>query len=361
MQAKLPDAKSFVEWCTHGTAGKPGLVTPQTPLTTKLRLDSNGVYRRVFYHVPNTGPHRCKRAQRAVKFEGSSQLHSVVDIGKPDVIMKRERSCHRCESCLGGNPSRKYFADGGESNCPNSEICGHSERQSVQVVNQPTTSLARAMRSGDKVAHSQMVGEAAVDMVVCIILNSGKGRDYEPWMLCKVTAATSAATSADVEEASTLGFTVREGANVLRLAKYEPYEPGSRRFALTNVTVIAPTSALVRHKLETNGLETVRKARVDGSAAANGKRTLTGGAFELKEGDHRAILQLIDAEHVGTFIAERIVAHRSCDEQIEHWTFPFCCTRMGVAQCAVYDPQDHDPIEAGRRVSSQMEGLGCRW
>ena len=140
-------------------------------------------------------------------------------------------------------------------------------------------------------------------------------------MLCKVTAAATTATATDVAEAKALGFTVRVGARVLRLAKFEPYEPGSRRFALTNVSVVAPVSALVRHKLETNGLEAVRKARVEASAAADGKRTLTGEAFEIKEADHRAILQLIDHEHVGTFIAERIVAHRSCDDRVKHGTF----------------------------------------
>ena len=78
-----------------------------------------------------------------------------------------------------------------------------------------------------------------------------KGSPHEPWMLGTLKGAgPTAATAADVAAAKELHFTIKEGAAVLRLQKYEAFEVGSRRFvACKSVEVVVPTSALRRHRL----------------------------------------------------------------------------------------------------------------
>ena len=72
-----------------------------------------------------------------------------------------------------------------------------------------------------------MLREAVVGEIVCISLPD---RPHEPWMIGELQHAPLPATEADVAEAKALGFTVKVGASVLRLTKYEPFEFGSRKF-----------------------------------------------------------------------------------------------------------------------------------
>ena len=52
-------------------------------------------------------------------------------------------------------------------------------------------------------------------------------------MLGVLQGAAAPATASDVAEAQKLGFNVKEGASVLRLTTYEPFEIGSRRLIET--------------------------------------------------------------------------------------------------------------------------------
>jgi hypothetical protein len=139
---------------------------------------------------------------------------------------------------------------------------------------------------------------------VCVFV---KGSEHEPWMIGQLTAAQpSAATVDDVQSAQALGFsTVREGATqVLRLTKYEPFEVGSRRFVETKVTLVVPTTALRRANLQPNNPNAIKT-----SAKQRGPR-YGQGTFELKEGDHRAIVTIMAAEGIGEFKVEKLLGHQ---------------------------------------------------
>eukprot|EP00965_Chrysotila_dentata_P182103 6013065-Pleurochrysis_carterae.AAC.1 len=76
---------------------------------------------------------------------------------------------------------------------------------------------------------------------VAILLPHILGPDAEPWMLCKVTGPPTSATEENIAEARELGFAVKNKQRVLRLEKFEPYKPGSRRHILCkDVVITAP-------------------------------------------------------------------------------------------------------------------------
>ena len=322
---KLPDAVSVVQWGNHGSpADSPhgahaGLARPPGKLTAKLkRGKSNSIYRRIFHLVPNDGPNRVPRKTAPeVKLEGSASRHSFVctsELGhdKKGHIQWRERSCHQCEGCWKGLPTSK----GG---CPNVERCGKSSQQELKVGSLPTTSLARALRTGDAIPLDKMLTELELNQMVVVFI---KGNEHEPWMLARLCEAGAvAARAADVTEAKELGFTIKPGAQVLRLQKFEPFEAGSRKFAECKVNLVVPTCALRRHKLINNAEKQVRKSARLQNNARYGEAT-----FELKEEDHRAIVGIMQTEGIGEFTIESIVGHRvvvkrgkPCDEFHVKW------------------------------------------
>ena len=84
---------------------------------------------------------------------------------------------------------------------------------------------------------NEMLEESVAGHMVCISLPD---QPHEPWMLGVLQGAAAPATASDVAEAQKLGFNVKEGASVLQLTKYEPFEIDSRRLIETKVLVVVP-------------------------------------------------------------------------------------------------------------------------
>ena len=148
-----------------------------------------------------------------------------------------------------------------------------------------------------------MLREAVVGEIVCISLPD---RPHEPWMIGELQHAPLPATEADVAEAKALGFTVKVGASVLRLTKYEPFEFGSRKFIQTKVPLVVPSGRLRRHQLLSN------EPRPRLTAKMKAESRFCDTTFELKEADLRAIVALVTSERgtIGDFKVDSILDHR---------------------------------------------------
>lgn len=309
VEHKLPDATSFVEWANNGApVGSPhgahaGLSKPPGSLAAKLKHGKlNSIYRRVFYHVPPDGPLGVKRKVINVKLEGSARQHSFVCTGglahhEPGCIQWRERSCHQCEPCWRGDPS--------PAGCPAASCTGPSSLERLHVTSDPTTSLGRALKSGIAVPLKTMLEQLEEGSMQCARV---KGSIHEPWMLGRLRDS-GPATESDVAEAKELGYSIKAGANVLRLQKYEAMETGSRNYvACKTINLVVPASALRRHNMLSNADTATAGRRC--SRIKAGER-YEASTFELKEADIRAIVAIMATEGLGTFKVEKILAHRT--------------------------------------------------
>ena len=305
VQAKLPDAAALTKWCNEGSpADSPhgwhaGMRYPQLPLLSRLKAGHSGaLYRRTCFNVPTTGPMAISRTYAEVKLEGSACMHSFVDMGQPGVIRWRERSCHTkgCSNCFNGQASA--------SGClADSERYGPTEAVRLSYPAKPESSLSRVLKSMESKSVNDMLREAAVGEIVCISLPD---RPHEPWMIGELQHAPLPATEADVAEAKALGFTVKVGASVLRLTKYEPFEFGSRKFIQTKVPLVVPSGRLRRHQLLSN------EPRPRLTAKMKAESRFCDTTFELKEADLRAIVALVTSERgtIGDFKVDSILDHR---------------------------------------------------
>ena len=146
-----------------------------------------------------------------------------------------------------------------------------------------------------------MVSELDAGDMLCVCVPRN---EHEPWMLGRAIGKAIKATADDVNEAALLGFTIKEGAAVLRLRKYEPFDIGSRRYVETKVDLVVPTSRLRRHKLQPNS-----NPRLSAKMKADARYGLL--TFELKEADLRIIVALMAQDGVGDFKVAAIVGHRT--------------------------------------------------
>eukprot|EP00965_Chrysotila_dentata_P055372 1837474-Pleurochrysis_carterae.AAC.1 len=70
-------------------------------------------------------------------------------------------------------------------------------------------------------------------------------------MIGKFTGPPATAVEEDIAEAKELGFAVKGNQRVLRLLKFKPYEPGSRRFIVClDVMITIPVTAIYRHNMK---------------------------------------------------------------------------------------------------------------
>jgi len=67
-------------------------------------------------------------------------------------------------------------------------------------------------------------------------------------MLGRAEGSEGQASSEDVAEAAKLGLSIKQGARVLHLIKYEPFEVGSRRYVEKKIKLVVPTSTVRRHQ-----------------------------------------------------------------------------------------------------------------
>ena len=300
VQAKLPDAASFVKWANEGSAaGSPhgyhaGLTKPKDSLSTKLRWGrKNAIWRRQFINVPTTGPQAVSRIYSECTLDGSARMHSFVDVGTPGLILWRERSCHQCDNCWAGKAS---------TGCSDEKRFGRAVRMPITYPKKPESSLARTLRSVQSKPLPEMIKAVTDGQYVCVIV---KDNPHEPWMLGRAGGGVEKATAKDVKEAAELGFTIKVGAEVLRLIKFEPFELGSRRYIETKVPLVVPATALRRGELKPNNVNELRKsARIKNQASRYGDST-----FEVKEEDLRAIVAILGSE-IGDFKVDKLLAHR---------------------------------------------------
>ena len=302
VQAKLPDAAALSRWCNEGSAADsahgyhPGMRYPQLPLLTRLKAGHVGaLYRRTCFNVPTTGPMAVVRTYADVKLAGSARMHSFVDIGKPGMIRWRERSCHRkgCDNCWQGEASAGCTSDA-------KERCGASAIQHLAFPAKPESSLARTLKSMASKSVNDMLSDASAGQMVCVSIPD---QPHEPWMLGMLKGGVAPAAVTDVTEARALGFTVKEGAMVLRMSKFEPFEVGSRRFIETKVQIVVPAGRLRRHQLQSNE----PPPRLSSKMRADSR--FLDNTFELKEADLRAIVALVMSEKgtIGEFRVQSIL------------------------------------------------------
>lgn len=309
VQAKLPDAASFVKWANDGSpANSPhgyhaGLAQPAKALEEKLRLGkANAIYRRKFFIVAAAGPGKVDRSiVKEVKLDGSARLHSFVDIGIPGTIMTREKSCHYCQSCLVGEASFKCC----------DQTLGLSCNDRLVYPSKPESSLTRALRSEGCKSVNEMLTEIVSGEMVCVDVPHSS---HEPWMLGKLKGSALQANSDDVNEASKLGFSIEIGSSVLRMVKFEPFEIGSRRYIETKVPLVVPAANLRYHHLEPNNDGKLRaSARLKANPGRYGDMT-----FELRERDLRAITVIMRNEGIGAYRVESILEHRTIIQRGKH-------------------------------------------
>ena len=134
------------------------------------------------------------------------------------------------------------------------------------------------------------------------VLQYHVSNEHEPWMLGRATGKARAAIADDVREGALLGFEIVEGAEVLRLIKFEPIDVGSRRYIETKVVLVVPACALRRHQLESNS-----SPRLTAKMRADSRYRDT--TFELKEADLRVVVALMASDGIGSFKVASIDAH----------------------------------------------------
>eukprot|EP00965_Chrysotila_dentata_P145486 4805677-Pleurochrysis_carterae.AAC.1 len=96
--------------------------------------------------------------------DGSSRLHSFVDIGRQRHIKVRERSCHKCEGCYLGGQDPSQFGH----QCENQHHC--LQVKDVVLRKKPTPGATRERRSAANIELDAMLGEVSVGMVVAVRL-----------------------------------------------------------------------------------------------------------------------------------------------------------------------------------------------
>eukprot|EP00966_Prymnesium_polylepis_P250730 5797771-Prymnesium_polylepis.1 len=82
-----------------------------------------------------------------------------------------------------------------------------------------------------------MVKEVVEGQMLCVAVARN---EHEPWMLGRAEGPPGVATDGDVAEAAALGFSIKPGASVLKLKKYDPFEAGSRRYIETKIGLVVP-------------------------------------------------------------------------------------------------------------------------
>ena len=317
MQAKLPSAAAFVDWCKDGSpAGSPhgyhaGLVHPPKSLRSRLLLGKrDAIYQRHFHLVPAAGPQSIVRKYSECKLEGSARLHSFVDIGEPGRVLLRERSCHQCASCFAGKPS---------SECFDEKRFGLTRNVPIAHPRIPESSLSRALKSAGEKSPEEMAPELSAGMMLSV---AAELSEHEPWNLGRLNGRVVQATQNDVIAMRELGYkNVRAGQRVLHLTKFEPFDTGSRKFIETKVALVVPLSALRRHKLENNAGKALHKpSKVKSTSARYGTET-----FELKDADLRAIVAIVTKDKnggIGDFKVERLSDYRVVTQrgkQVDQW------------------------------------------
>jgi len=216
----------FYQWASQQS----GLRTPSRSLEEK---DGRGIFRRFFYWIPAKGVGAVDRA-RLPKFtaEGSSKLHEFVDIGVPGTVSTRRASCHTCDECWAGHRDK----------CVNITYTEPPTELKILREHEPSTSLSRVTRSQLDQACLFRAAEVSSGGVVCVETHNDE-QTY-PWVLCKVLRAVRDA------EADTPPFNrqtdaihlpaVNQGDKALQVQLYEPIEPGSSAYTLSDVVATIP-------------------------------------------------------------------------------------------------------------------------
>ena len=237
------------------------------------------------------------RTYAETKLEGSARMHSFVDIGRKGSIRWRERSCHQCKNCFEGRPS---------AGCAlGTDHFGRSETKAIVYPAKPETSLSRVLRSVESKSVKEMISEVVEGQFVCVAMPRN---EHEPWMLGRAEGMVIAATPVDVREAALLGFDVKEGAEVLRLQKFEPFDMGSRRYIKTKVQLVVLASRLRRYQLQSNS-----SPRLTAKMKADSR--YGDATFELKEADVRIIVALMASDSIGSFKVASIDEHRTISQR----------------------------------------------
>lgn len=230
---------------------KSGLGRPKLTLRQKK---GRGIYRRFFYWVPSKGTGAVNRS-RLPKFkaQGTARLHEFTDIGVVGTVWTRRAACNQCESCW----------DGDQSNCENREYTGPPLELQITCEAVPTAAaqrMDRATLNREAIARSE---QAAVGCVVCIETHNDE--QIVPWVLGSVVRAAQGAPSTSAPyNPSTGGIRfepVRAGEPALEVTLYEPLQPGSSTYFLSDLIMWVPARRVRVIDVE---LRDARESRLSG-------------------------------------------------------------------------------------------------
>ena len=174
-----------------------------------------------------------------VSCKDTARLHEFVDIGVPGTVSTRRAACHQCDKCWQGE----------RRSCTNLGYVGEPEERMFRREAMPVTSLSRVTRPQLERAAVARSSIAALDSTVC--LETARGEHTHPWVLGKIiqvmhkpsaeqiVADTTARAAAKLADRLQLDQP-RVDQEALKLQLWEPLQPGSSTYTLSNIVVLVP-------------------------------------------------------------------------------------------------------------------------
>lgn len=206
------------------------LATPSQELEAK---GGRGIFRRFFYYIPSKGVGAVDRSrQPKFKAEGTSLLHEFIDIGVEGTVLTRRAACHMCRHCWAGE----------RRSCENIAYTGTPEELTIVREKEPVTSLSRVTRLQLDKAGLERAAGAEVGSNVCVETHNGE--QTVPWVVGQVVegmgTAGEGSPAFDASKDAIRFDSVRAGEAALRVQLWEPLEPGSTTFTISDVVVLVP-------------------------------------------------------------------------------------------------------------------------
>jgi hypothetical protein len=253
--------------------------TYMEPRQTLFEKRGRGIYRRVFFYVPQTGEGSVNyRIAECGTLDGSSSLHQFRDIGLPERLRVRTRSCHHCDSCW----------DGRWSECRYIDIVGTPTDVRLSPASDPAPRITRNLLAKRGAELCKEVGDGEF---IAAELDS----ENEAWMLCMVRGRTYVV---DKDFTSTIGqhsFDFRCNDTVIDVQKLEPIAPGSRIFQKVEKTFPLFVEDVRVTRIVLHEVPAIVRARRE-AAVSNPHAPAPPARFELAVADKERILEFLPVD-----------------------------------------------------------------
>jgi len=156
-----------------------------------------------------------------------------VDIGVAGRVSKRRAACHMCSRCREDNMAH----------CENLRYTGQPCELKIVKEGQPTTSLERVTRAQLERQSTDRAQSAGVGSTVCVETHSSE--QTVPCCMARVLEAARLYPAAQgYEDAHVRFINVREVDLALKVRLFEPIEPGSSMYTLSDVDVLVPARSM---------------------------------------------------------------------------------------------------------------------